>query len=249
MYTDTVKFGSLTLTNQAVEVANTATYAFTNPSRPADGLMGLAFDNLNTVKPNQFPTFISNAMKQGLPQALFTARLKKGAAGTYNFGAINTAEYSGSITYTNVDSSKGFWTFTPTSYMIGSTAAKLASGVTLKGIADTGTTLLLLDSSIVSSYYSKVSGATMNSNYGGYVFPCKASLPSLTFIINGYKATVPGNYMSYAPVDSAGQTCYGGLQSNQGIGFNIYGDIFLKSQFVVFDRTKTAPRLGFATPR
>jgi aspergillopepsin I len=49
--------------------------------------------------------------------------------------------------------------------------------------------------------------------------------------------------MNYAPIDGA--TCFGGLQSNAGIGFSIFGDIFLKSQYVVFDVSQGSPRIGF----
>ena len=56
---------------------------------------------------------------------------------------------------------------------------------------------------------------------------------------------VPGSYVNFAPVDDSGVTCFGGIQTNQGIGFSIFGDIFLKSQYVVFDVSQGSPRIGF----
>ena len=50
--------------------------------------------------------------------------------------------------------------------------------------------------------------------------------------------------MNYAPISEGSSTCYGGLQSNSGIGFSIFGDVFLKSQYVVFDPENL--QLGFA---
>lgn len=47
--TDTVKIGGTTVTGQAVELANKVSSAFV--SDEADGLIGMAFSNINTGKP------------------------------------------------------------------------------------------------------------------------------------------------------------------------------------------------------
>lgn len=166
--------------------------------------------------------------------------LKHNAPGSYDFGFIDSSKYTGNLAYTDVDNSQGFWSFTADSYSVGGSG----SGSSIKGIADTGTTLLLLDDSVVSDYYSHVSGAQNSQSDGGYVFDCSATLPDFTVTIAGYKAVVPGTYINFQPVNQSGQTCFGGIQSNSGIGFSIFGDVFLKSQFVVFDASK--PQLGFA---
>lgn len=62
--------------------------------------------------------------------------------------------------------------------------------------------------------------------------------------VGKYDAVVPGEKLNYAHTPDGGDTCHGGIQSNPGIDLSIFGDIFLKSQFVVFD--DEGPRLGFA---
>lgn len=41
--------------------------------------------------------------------------------------------------------------------------------------------------------------------------------------------------------------CYGGVQSDSSVGFSIYGDVFLKAVFVVFDGTDGEERVGLAS--
>jgi len=202
--------------------------------------MGLAFNNINEVRPTPARTFISNAIAQALPSPLFTANLKKAAVGNYNFGFIDTSEFTGSITSVPVRTTNGFWEFTASGFAVGSGATTTLS---IDAIADTGTTLFYLPAQAVNAYYAQVKGATNSAAQGGWVFPCSATLPSFTAVIGGFRATVPGSFINYAPVTTT--TCFGGIQSDAGIGFAIFGDIFLKSQFVVFDMT-AAPTIGFA---
>lgn len=89
----------------------------------------------------------------------------------------------------------------------------------------------------------------------GYTFPCSATLPPLTLGLGVYQAVVPGEYLNYARVQDISTSstpvspliCYGALQPQTGMEFSIYGDVFIKSQFVVFDNSDIgAPRVGFA---
>ncbi|KAH8886283.1 Asp-domain-containing protein [Thozetella sp. PMI_491] len=228
VYTDVVTVGGLTVTSQAVESAKKVSSAFVQD--PSDGLLGLAFSSINTVQPTQQNTFFDNA-KSSLNSALFTADLKHEGAGKYNFGYIDTSAYTGSITYTTVDSSQGFWGFT----------SKVGSS-TVKGIADTGTTLLALSDTIVNNYYSSVSSAQYNENAGGISFDCSEDLPDFQFKIGSTTFTIPAEYLNFGENEDG--SCFGGLQSDADVGISIYGDIALKAAFVVFDAGNN--RLGWA---
>ena len=98
----------------------------------------------------------------------------------------------------------------------------------------------------MTKFYSQIPGATNNRNYGGYVFPCAATVPSFTFGVGAAKFTIPPAYINYGKVSSGSTTCFGGIQSSSGVGINIFGDVALKAAFVVFDAGPT-PQIGWAT--
>ncbi|KAJ4983275.1 endothiapepsin [Stagonosporopsis vannaccii] len=241
VYADKVTVAGVTATSQAVEAATSVSAQFSQ-DRDTDGLLGLAFSTINTVSPTPQKTWF-DTVKSSLAKPLFAVNLKYHAAGTYDFGFIDSAKYTGPITYVDVDDSQGFWGFSATGYSVGSAAAVRSS---IDGIVDTGTTLIYIDAAIAKAYYSKVTGAKVDNTQGGYVFPCSATLPNFSITVGGVAQTVPGKFINYAPISSGSSTCFGGIQTNEGIGFNIFGDIFLKSKYVIHDVSTGSPRLGFA---
>jgi hypothetical protein len=215
VYADTVKVGAVTATSQSVEAAQTVSSSFTADTAN-DGLLGLGWPVLNTCSPKACTPFFQT-IQSSLPAALFTATLKKGKAGSYDFGYIDSTKYTGALTYTPV-TAKTYWQFTAGAYSVGSTAYTATVGT---AIADTGTTLLYLPTSVVTNYYKGVKGATNSASAGGYIFPCSSTLPDFHVTIGGAVRTVPGSYINWAPY--SGSTCFGGIQADTGIGFSIFG--------------------------
>ncbi|KAH7129730.1 aspartic peptidase domain-containing protein [Dactylonectria estremocensis] len=264
---DQVSIGGLAVSAQAVEVADEVTQSFVDQSN-LDGLVGLAFSSINTVQPQQQTTFFDSATAEH-GTTLFTADLQQDAPGTYNFGFVDEKAFTGNMTFTAIDSSNGFWEFSSSGFAVGSDAL---SQTPITGIADTGTTLLLLPADVNEAYYSQVEGAQLDESAGGFIFPCDSELPDFSFGVEDAAITIPGSFMNFTSLQttsavvvsrrrkSTGATsakgsggivasaasamCFGGLQSSEGVGINIFGDIALKSAFVVFDGGNS--QIGFA---
>lgn len=228
--TDTVDIGGAKVDNQAVELATSITDSFIEDVN-SDGLVGLAFGSINTIQPQKQKTFFEN-VQASLDKPVFTANLKHATVGSYEFGRIDASQFQGTLSYTPVDTSKGFWQIESNSFAVGDGPTQTNPNAS-PAIMDTGTSLILADDAVVRSYWRQVKGAQMDGQ-GGVTFPCNAQLPDFHVALGDkYMATIPGGLMNFQKVGFG--ECYGGMQSNMGQPLQIYGDVLFKAQFVVFD--------------
>lgn len=196
--TDTVNIGGATVTSQAIELATVVSASFATDVQ-SNGLVGLAFSRLNAVKPTKQKTFFDN-ISSSLAEPVLTANLKHATPGAYEFGRIDTTQYTGALEWIPVNAASGFWQFPSNTFSVGDGAVQQNTNGN-PAIADTGTSLLLVDQSVVDGYYSEIKGSTISQTAGGVVFPCGTVLPDLKLAMgSSYMATISGSLLSYAEI-------------------------------------------------
>ncbi|KAL9059624.1 MAG: hypothetical protein Q9162_001129 [Coniocarpon cinnabarinum] len=264
---DWVDMGGVRIDGQSVELATNLTYGFVRDVAN-DGLVGLGFSNINNVRPTRQRTVFDN-LRPLLQRELFAASLKEDGTGSYDFGfvdpgALPAGSSERNLVQVGVDPSNGFWQVPSPAYGIAGIfhPRDQASAA----IVDSGTSLLLVDPELAGDYWSRVQGAGISNQYGGYIYPCSTPLPGFGIAIgnvtktggptggwggpNGTMIHVPPWMLAYAQVTD--QYCYGALQSNQGYGLQVFGDILFRNAFVVFYGDIGNPHLGLiqktATP-
>lgn len=195
--TDTVNIGGAQVANQAIELATAVTKGFIQDAS-SDGLLGLGFSTINTVKPEKQRTFFDN-IQSSLAEPVFTANLRHATVGSYEFGKIDASKFQGSLSFTPVDSSRGFWQFESKSFAVGDGQTQTNAAAS-PAIADTGTSLMLVDDAVVQAYWSQVDGANKDKTLQAIVFPCDAQLPDFHVALGSdYMAKIPGPLMNFSP--------------------------------------------------
>ncbi|KAJ1679751.1 hypothetical protein EV182_001401 [Spiromyces aspiralis] len=246
---DSVTIGNLTVPNQVIGLATDESSAY--QTDVVDGLLGLAYSSASSI-PGELHalSFIDNVFENDLlKEPLFSVFLKRNGdvnyAGEYLFGAIDKSRYKGELTWAPVTRDK-FWEIT-----VNGGRFTDSSGETHKlnisggAIVDTGTTLLVMNQQQATEFHKRITGASNNSLYG-WIFPCDAAAVnpgSLEFEIGSAYFSVPVSDIVREPVKDLEGQCFSGVTSGN-VPLMILGDVFIKNNYVVFDRGNN--RVGLA---
>ncbi|KAI8085047.1 rhizopuspepsin 6 precursor [Halteromyces radiatus] len=223
---DTVRLGSLTIKKQGIQLAKQESSSFNND--PMDGILGLAFPSISSVKINTPITNLINSKTLTSPVfGVWLGKDNQGGGGEYTFGGYNKKHINGPLTTVKVDKSQGFW---------GVNVSQLKSGNkkihgSFHGILDTGTTLLIFPDAIAQEV-AKAYKAKDNGD-GTFTIDCNVSkLKPLQLTMGGKDFEVSPDSLVY---QKNGSKCTAGFGSATDLNFAIIGDTFLKNNYVVFN--------------
>ncbi|KAF2476872.1 acid protease [Lindgomyces ingoldianus] len=244
--TDNVTLGGLCVENQTIELASKISPQFTQSA--GDGLLGLAFGKINSVKPKAVATPVENMISQEdikKEQELFTCYLGSWrdleevdqGESFYTFGYIDEdviKRCEAPPYYTPIDTSNGYWQFKSESATINGRTITRPSNT---AIADTGTTLALVDDAMCEAIYSCIPGAKFSYSQQGWIFPIgtpEAQIPVVTFAVGEKQFALQKEDFGFSKVGEKMQ--YGGIQSRGDTAFDILGATWLKAVYVIFDQ-------------
>ncbi|KAL4252094.1 peptidase A1 family protein [Abortiporus biennis] len=239
-YNDTVSLSTLTALNQTLGAATTYSNGFTITRFPSDGLLGMGYQTISNY--NSPPFFQTLVAQSRTTSPVFAFKLAS-TGSELLLGGTNPNLYTGEFTYASV-LVKGYWQVLMDSVNVN--GKKPATY--LQAVIDTGTTLIIGDSTSVRNFYATIPGSKDASSTfapGFYTVPCNA-IPSVSLTFNGKSFTIAPALFNYGRPNTRSSDCIGSIVSSS-LNFWIIGDRFLQNVYTSFDLGNN--RVGFATLR
>lgn len=233
---DDVSVGGLKVAKQEFAQATSLAAFFTGS--PFDGILGLAYQSISA---DNVPTFFDNAVKQNGIDSVFSFYLDSTSgsnSSVLTFGGYDTNYFTGTITYHTLYLDTGnYYMIQWTGVSVGSSTINPECGALgCRAIVDSGTSLIVGPTKVVSSILSKLN---INSNCDGV-----SSLPDITFSIGNNNYAIPSSIYVLREQALGGKTvCEAGLQGSNGSEW-IWGDVFIRAWYSIFDHQQL--RVGFA---
>ncbi|KAI0315028.1 acid protease [Amylostereum chailletii] len=234
-FVDAVSLAGLAAANQTLGAASTYSAGFAIGADPADGLLGMAFPALSVY--DAAPFFQTLIAEGAVDSAVFAFKLAENGSELF-LGGTNAALYSGNFTYVPV-TQQAYWQVDVDGFDVdGQNVVRPSTAV-----VDTGTTGIVGDSMSVWSVYKGIEGSRY-LDQGLYSVPCNLSTGiSMTF--GGQAFAIDAAAFNLGQVEEGSSDCVGGLMAEDGLGFWIAGDVFLRNVYTAFDVGNG--RVGFAT--
>ncbi|ORZ12457.1 aspartic peptidase domain-containing protein, partial [Lobosporangium transversale] len=249
---DRLEFSNITIHNQLFGLADRESVGFLDDV--VDGVFGLGFPTLSTQNGSGL---ISNTVLEGLMAHELIAAPVFGVwladndyrlnntdnDGEFIFGSIDTDRFIGNLTYLPVTHSK-HWQVKVDSISVhhdrGDNANNVAHGLDLdihgEAIIDTGTTLLVFPIPYAKEI-NRAIGATSDPQEG-WILPCedvkKQTLGSLDFTMGGTTFSVRRKDLIRESVMRKPGWCYSAVTTTPG-DVMIFGDVFIRNNYCVFD--------------
>ncbi|CAK7228900.1 hypothetical protein SEUCBS140593_007065 [Sporothrix eucalyptigena] len=236
---DTVTITSDLSMTMSFGIANTTSDDFTH--FPFDGILGLSLSE--GVTDNFWKTVKAAKI---LSQNIFGVALWRDANGGSNtgeiiFGTTDSAKYTGSLSYTSVNSGAGGdWAIAMDD--MGYNGGK--AGVTGRlAYIDTGTTYVFGPAADVAALHAQIPGAESSDGGVTYTVPCTSDQP-LTVYFSGVAYSISSlDWLSPATTD--GGNCTSNIYGHAVVtNAWLLGDLFIKNVYAVFDVDQS--RIGFA---
>ncbi|KAJ1834694.1 hypothetical protein LPJ63_001744 [Coemansia sp. RSA 2711] len=229
---DTVSIGNLTVPNQVIGLATSESRAYQQDT--VDGVTTF-LDNINK----------NSLLKEPIFSVYITEKDRNDYAGEYLFGDIDKSKFEGDLTWVPLSTPK-FWEIALDGVSLNvEGVGREQIEISGPAILDTGTTLIVMNERQATEFHSAIPSAE-NSDIYGWIMPCNTDqvLPgNVSFTIGGVDFSVPVKDIIREPVKGLDGWCFSAVTSGAS-NFIILGDVFLRSNYIVFDRGNA--RVGIA---
>ncbi|GBC03736.1 hypothetical protein RclHR1_00530011 [Rhizophagus clarus] len=244
---DDIQIGNLVAKQQVFGLANVM--SDDNINFIPDGVLGLAFDNLNTMNTS---TLVSALANNNQIKPIFGFHLSHASnfddQGTFTLGGVDQTKFTGNINFNKI--------FYPTPVTVGLWEISLDDAIVndqplsfigRSAIIDTGTSNILIPEADAAELHSLIPGSqlvTDSNNTSAYIFPSNSTV-IVSFKFGGVIYSIPSKDLCLMPLDPS--TCVSTILPIQILDATTWllGTPFLKNVYSVFDLTNK--RVGFAT--
>ncbi|KAK2845278.1 hypothetical protein FQN49_005875 [Arthroderma sp. PD_2] len=207
---------------------------------PMDGILGVGPQDLNAKIPTVIQLMIQQKLLKKNVIGINLQRTSEGATdGQITFGDIDKSKFTGDLTYSDVVPGGYQWEISVDDMIMDGKPLNFKGR---SGIADTGTSFLLLPPEDADLVHSKIPQSAKAATF--YTVPCSTKT-HIELSISGIKYTIqPKDYVGYETGTKG--TCNSLIIGRQAIGPKqwLLGDVFLKNVYSVYDFDKS--RVGLA---